>query len=517
MSDYLKAFSKKYESGKFKIITLDTTDEIEEDSIFLIIDMQNDFVNPEGSFPVRGAETIVDMHVELITLFAIKGKKIMVSHDSHPDDSCSFTTQNGPFPPHCVQGTKGAEIVPKIADALDSCKLLGTEVVNIWKGFDPDMDSYSAGAPYTEETAKAYGITMRDVKKDYTKWPGGCRCGSSGGFVLKSSGGKTNSQPDIASILSPTPMVDYLKKHGIKTVYMMGVATDFCVAQSAFSLAADFNVKVILNACRAVKIPDGKYCFNSGFGYLNNPADLAEAFQKKNIAVVLYEPTSPLKSVFPLKWELHVSVVPPVDGLTIYSGNKYTQNKDGETEKYIYLDYIDQDHNIKFSVDLKRSPFGDLKLSKQERKNALIPNNAQKFAFVYPSKDIKKIKQDKETFKYLPKMVKTLLEVGFYVYLSDTRKIVGVHTFSEGNGMCSYSMQDMSITPDDVVKKLISSDRFEEVTLQSLKSKNATKFCCINPGEFHNLCPNGGFCYQFEPKGKAPFQIHYNRKPNFDS
>ena len=49
------------------------------------------------------------MH-SLIYLFAKAGCDIFASKDAHSLKHCSFTTNGGGFPPHCVRGTKGAEV-----------------------------------------------------------------------------------------------------------------------------------------------------------------------------------------------------------------------------------------------------------------------------------------------------------------------------------------------------------------------------------------------------------------------
>ena len=48
--------------------------------------------------------------VSLIDAFAEKKCTIVASRDCHSLHHCSFTTNGGAFPPHCVQGTKGFEV-----------------------------------------------------------------------------------------------------------------------------------------------------------------------------------------------------------------------------------------------------------------------------------------------------------------------------------------------------------------------------------------------------------------------
>ena len=52
-----------------------------------------------------------------------------------------------------------------------------------------------------------------------------------------------------------TGLSGYLKERGIDTVYMVGLALDFCVMYSALDArAAGFNAFVVLDACRAIDI-----------------------------------------------------------------------------------------------------------------------------------------------------------------------------------------------------------------------------------------------------------------------
>ena len=49
----------------------------------------------------------------------------VVTRDYHPIDHASFTTHGGPFPPHCVQGSRGAELCVPVAAALASARAIG--------------------------------------------------------------------------------------------------------------------------------------------------------------------------------------------------------------------------------------------------------------------------------------------------------------------------------------------------------------------------------------------------------
>lgn len=79
------------------------------DYIFWEVDVQADFMLPEGKLYVPGAETILP-NIRKLTDAARRGDVFLISH------GC-FHTPNDPefkqFPPHCVKGTPGAEFVPE--------------------------------------------------------------------------------------------------------------------------------------------------------------------------------------------------------------------------------------------------------------------------------------------------------------------------------------------------------------------------------------------------------------------
>ena len=98
----------------------------------LIIDFQNDFV-PGGALPVPRGDEILARVNELID--SGRFDLIAATRDWHPADHGSFEQQGGPWPPHCVQGTEGAELYPGLAkDKIDA-------VVDA--GYRPELEGYS--------------------------------------------------------------------------------------------------------------------------------------------------------------------------------------------------------------------------------------------------------------------------------------------------------------------------------------------------------------------------------------
>jgi nicotinamidase/pyrazinamidase len=177
-------------------------------SALLVIDVQNDFT-PGGQLAVPEGDLIVP----LINRLARQFTQVVVAQDWHPTGHASFASSHPghqpydviqlPYgeqtlwPDHCVQSTPGAEFHRELG--LPHAQLI------IRKGCNPDIDSYSAFLEADRRTT--------------------------------------------------TGLSGYLKERGIDTVYMVGLALDFCVMFSALDArAAGFNTYVVLDACRAIDL-----------------------------------------------------------------------------------------------------------------------------------------------------------------------------------------------------------------------------------------------------------------------
>ena len=104
----------------------------------LIIDVQNDFARPHGALPVPRGEEVI----EPINALARSGRfdLVVATRDWHPDDHASFAEHGGPWPPHCVRGTAGAELVAELdREAIDAIVDKGTERTGEgYSGFEAD-------------------------------------------------------------------------------------------------------------------------------------------------------------------------------------------------------------------------------------------------------------------------------------------------------------------------------------------------------------------------------------------
>ena len=82
---------------------------VSRDYIFWEVDVQRDFMLPGGNLYVPGAEKLL-RNIRRLTDAARQGRVFLVSHGCfHTANDPEFQT----FPPHCVKGTEGAELVPE--------------------------------------------------------------------------------------------------------------------------------------------------------------------------------------------------------------------------------------------------------------------------------------------------------------------------------------------------------------------------------------------------------------------
>jgi nicotinamidase/pyrazinamidase len=100
----------------------------------LIVDVQNDFLLG-GSLAVTRGDEVVPVLNRYLGIFAAQHLPIYATRDWHPQRHCSFRAQGGPWPPHCVADTRGAQF----AAALQ----LPPAAVIISKAATVEQDAYS--------------------------------------------------------------------------------------------------------------------------------------------------------------------------------------------------------------------------------------------------------------------------------------------------------------------------------------------------------------------------------------
>ncbi len=164
----------------------------------LVVDVQNDFC-PGGALGVPDGDTILPRVNRAIGLFVRRGLPVLATRDWHPKVTKHFKEFGGAWPAHCVQGTKGARLHPKLR--------LPKDAVILSKGMDPDQDSYS-------------------------------------GFQALNPAGR-----DLESVI---------RDLGVDEFYICGLATDYCVRATALDAGRrGLHPRVLGDAIRGVDVKPG--------------------------------------------------------------------------------------------------------------------------------------------------------------------------------------------------------------------------------------------------------------------
>ncbi len=104
-----------------------------EDAL-VVVDVQNDFL-PNGNLAVPHGDEVVSVLNRYLDVFRARGLPVFATRDWHPPNHCSFKSQGGPWPAHCVADTPGAEFAPRLK--------LPLHATVISKATRPDKDAYS--------------------------------------------------------------------------------------------------------------------------------------------------------------------------------------------------------------------------------------------------------------------------------------------------------------------------------------------------------------------------------------
>ena len=169
-----------------------------EHRALIVVDVQRDFCRG-GALPAPGCERILPVLNAYLAQASSVAMPIYASRDWHPAVTKHFNTCGGEWPPHCVQGSRGAEFHPEL-------KLPASAIV-ISKGEDPERPGYSA------------------------------------------FDGRT---PDGLPLL-----IDVRNRH-VDMLYVTGLATDYCVKQTTLdALRAGLRVTVLTDAVAGIDVRRG--------------------------------------------------------------------------------------------------------------------------------------------------------------------------------------------------------------------------------------------------------------------
>ena len=177
----------------------------------VLVDIQNDFL-PGGALPVPKGDEIIAVANRVQTAFDL----VVATQDWHPANHGSFASRHPGrkpgdlgnlaglpqvlWPNHCVQNTDGAAFAP----GLDTKRIARV----FPKGTDPNIDSYSGFFDNGHQKATGLG--------------------------------------------------DYLRNQGVTDLYILGLATDYCVKATALDgRSLGFHVHLIIDGCRGVNLHPG--------------------------------------------------------------------------------------------------------------------------------------------------------------------------------------------------------------------------------------------------------------------
>jgi nicotinamidase/pyrazinamidase len=162
----------------------------------VVVDLQNDFADPNGSLYVREGEVVIPVANGEIAEAEAAGSLIVYTQDWHPESTPHFEKDGGLWPVHCVHDTWGAMFYPDL-------RVIG-DVVRKGTGGEDGYSAFSVRHPLSGETA-------------------------------------------------PTILPGLLADRGVERVVLCGLATDFCVVESVTDARElGYPVDVIRAGIRAV-------------------------------------------------------------------------------------------------------------------------------------------------------------------------------------------------------------------------------------------------------------------------
>ncbi len=169
----------------------------------VVVDVQNDFADPDGSLFVKGAERVIEAVNREVERAEAAGALVVYTQDWHPETTPHFEKDGGVWPVHCVGDTWGAELHPGLRVEEDG------EIVRKGTGGE---DGYSA-------------FSVRD--------------------------------PESGEVAA-TALDGILEERGIERVVIAGLATDYCVKETALDARSrGLRATVLRDAIAAVDLEPG--------------------------------------------------------------------------------------------------------------------------------------------------------------------------------------------------------------------------------------------------------------------
>ncbi len=175
----------------------------DRNTALIVVDMQNDFVDPKGALHVPGAEALSGPINAEIDRAVAAGAPVVFTQDWHPPSTPHFEKDGGAWPVHCVRGSWGAALHPALRVPPGALLLR--------KGVEGE-DGYS-------------GFSVRDPK---------------------------------TGAVGSTHLARWLRERGVEALAIAGVATDYCVQETALDgVGKGFGTTVLTPLVRAVERTPG--------------------------------------------------------------------------------------------------------------------------------------------------------------------------------------------------------------------------------------------------------------------
>ena len=164
---------------------------LEPGDALIIVDLQNDFLPPDGALAVPQGREVIPVLNNYINLFSSRNLPVFATRDWHPSTHCSFNTRGGPWPVHCVIDTHGA--------AFTSDLKLPSDAITVSKPSSEDRETYSS--------------------------------------------------------FEGTTLANQLRAKGVNRVFVGGLATDYCVFHTCKDALKDgFKTFLLRDGARAVNV-----------------------------------------------------------------------------------------------------------------------------------------------------------------------------------------------------------------------------------------------------------------------
>jgi nicotinamidase/pyrazinamidase len=175
--------------------------EYDRGAALIVVDIQNDFADPKGSLYVAGGEQVVPVANREVERALGASATVFYTADWHPESTPHFQKDGGIWPVHCVRETWGAEFHPDLQ--------VKGEVVRKGVGGEDGYSGFTVRDPVTGEERK-------------------------------------------------TALEDMLRRLGVERIVVLGLATDYCVKETALDgVALGFDTTVIREGIRAVDLAPG--------------------------------------------------------------------------------------------------------------------------------------------------------------------------------------------------------------------------------------------------------------------